>query len=368
MANIKISELEELVNVADNDYFPIVDTSVNETKKVKAKFVGSGGKSGDTLPIGSIVPYGDETAPANWLICDGSAISRTTYADLFAIIGTKFGSGDGTTTFNLPNLSGKVPVGLDENDNDFNTIGKIGGEKTHTLTIDEMPSHSHVGQIYSHNFDQGVTIPSLKAYINSYSDGQGQMGFAQNPLSDSEISQTADTLKTGSSQSHNNLQPYEVTNYIIKAFQSAGVIANVAVVKTESNSDVYTCNYINNLDDNKIDKESIKIEQYESDTDIYSCNYLNTQKNEINANIANISNKIKRYRLSSGQSFALEENKSYLIAVQGFTTVSCSGIGTVLSGYAIEWAHKINFECTNSGSRYTFSSTYGNLYILTIEI
>lgn len=228
MTNIKISELDELVNVADNDYLPIVDTSENETKKVAIQRIGAGGKSGDTLPIGSIVPYGNETAPANWLICDGSAISRTTYADLFAVIGTNFGSGDGSTTFNLPNMKGKVAVGLDSNDSDFNSIGKTGGGKTHTLTVEEIPSHTHLME--------GVRkwVGSEIGNVKWPQDGEYQHAKEGMP-----------TDYTGGNQSHNNLQPYQVQNYIIKAFQSAGVIGNVVKVKTNSDTETYSCNYVN---------------------------------------------------------------------------------------------------------------------------
>ena len=69
-------------------------------------------KTSDTLPIGTQVAYGGITPPSGWLICDGSAISRTTYADLFAVIGTSYGAGDGSTTFNLPNKNTQ-PTGVD---------------------------------------------------------------------------------------------------------------------------------------------------------------------------------------------------------------------------------------------------------------
>ena len=104
---------------------------------------GGGSATGDTLPVGSIMPYPKATAPENWLICDGSAISRTDYSELFNAIGTTFGEGDGSTTFNLPNIKGRTIVGLDTDDTDFNTIGKTLGEKTHTLTVAEMPEHNH---------------------------------------------------------------------------------------------------------------------------------------------------------------------------------------------------------------------------------
>ena len=192
----------------------------------RIEIISSGGSiTGDTLPIGSITAYGKETAPANWLICDGSAVSRSAYADLFAVIGTKYGEGDGSTTFNLPNLKGRVPVGLDSSDTDFNTIGKTGGEKTHQLTINEMPSHNH---------------PGIFRYTN-------QTGNYARLYLGSDGTKLDDEGKIGGDQPHNNLQPYEVNNFIIKAFQSAGVVAEVVNAQTESDTNVYSCNYINGI-------------------------------------------------------------------------------------------------------------------------
>lgn len=72
------------------------------------------------------------TVPWGTLLCDGAAVSRTTYKELFNAIGTRFGAGDGSTTFNVPDLRGRVAVGFNSSDTDFNTVGKIGGAKTHT--------------------------------------------------------------------------------------------------------------------------------------------------------------------------------------------------------------------------------------------
>ena len=94
-------------------------------------------------PVGSITLFGGASAPDGWLLCDGSEISRTTYADLFDIIGTTYGIGDGSTTFNLPNLRGNIPVGLNIADASFDTLGKIGGSKDYALTVNDLPAHTH---------------------------------------------------------------------------------------------------------------------------------------------------------------------------------------------------------------------------------
>lgn len=71
----------------------------------------AGGTLYDESPIGSIMPYGGAAIPTGWLLCNGQAVSRTTYADLFAVIGTAYGVGDGSTTFNIPDLREAVPKG-----------------------------------------------------------------------------------------------------------------------------------------------------------------------------------------------------------------------------------------------------------------
>jgi microcystin-dependent protein len=94
------------------------------------------------LPVGSMAMFAGSIAPAGWLLCDGMAVSRTAYADLFALIGTTYGVGDNTTTFNLPNLRGRFPVGQSA-DAEFASLGATGGAKTVALTVQQMPSHAH---------------------------------------------------------------------------------------------------------------------------------------------------------------------------------------------------------------------------------
>ena len=99
-------------------------------------------------PVGTITAFAGINAPNNYLFCDGRTISKTNYPYLFNVIGYTYGgSGD---NFNLPNLKGKVIVGLDSSDSDFNTINKTYGSKTIALTQSQMPSHNHTQAAHNH--------------------------------------------------------------------------------------------------------------------------------------------------------------------------------------------------------------------------
>ena len=164
-------------------------------------------------PPGSIQMYAGSSAPQGWLFCDGSAVSRSTYAVLFAAIGTTFGTGDGSTTFNLPNLKGRAVVGRDPSDTDFNSIGKTGGEKEHILTINEMPSHGH--DLYGE--DREDVDSNLNGIYDSAASGwKGIVGYGNGIWGSADYAGREYIANTGGDQPHNNLQPYIVMNYIIK--------------------------------------------------------------------------------------------------------------------------------------------------------
>jgi microcystin-dependent protein len=190
------------------------------------------------VPVGTIIPYAGSEAPAGWLFCDGQEVSRTEYAKLFAVIGTIYGAGDGSTTFNLPNLKGRVLVHRDNADTDFDTLGKIGGAKTHILTVDEIPSHSHsISDDGSHNHTissdgdhihsiQCCTSTSCISSISHKGEGWDRSASTKPAGAHNHGGATGNngihnhggaTGNTGSGQAHNNLQPYFVINYIIRA-------------------------------------------------------------------------------------------------------------------------------------------------------
>lgn len=148
------------------------------------------------VPFGAILEWPGSAAPAGWHLCDGTAISRTGNPRLFALFGTAFGVGDGSTTFNLPNRKSRVGVGLDASQTEFDTLGETGGAKTHTLTTPEIPSHTHPAGDNSSNSGPW------------YAQGGGPYNVKVGNL-------LGATGAVGGGGAHNNLQPYLVVNYII---------------------------------------------------------------------------------------------------------------------------------------------------------
>jgi len=148
--------------------------------------------------VGVIVAFGGSTAPSKWTLCDGSAISRTVYSELFSIIGTTYGTGDGTTTFNVPDLRGRIPVGK-SNSSVFQSLGGNVGEETHTLTEDELPVNN--GHAHGLNFgNYTVSVGGGGDYLVQDASG-GPFTLVGGGF--------------GGGNSHNNIQPSLVVNYII---------------------------------------------------------------------------------------------------------------------------------------------------------
>lgn len=144
------------------------------------------------LPTGSVVLHGAASAPSGYLLCDGSLVSRVTYAALFAAIGTAYGAGNGSSTFGLPDYRGRVPIGAGTGAGlSARSVGQSIGAETHQVSIAELPSHTHTGSATT-------AVGYLAAGANTGSVSSAQTGSA------------------GADQPHNNMQPSLVVNFIIK--------------------------------------------------------------------------------------------------------------------------------------------------------
>lgn len=200
--------------------------------------------TGDTLPIGAIVPFGGWDAPTGWLICDGTLLNKTDYPELFNAIGYSFGGEEGGSTFGLPDLRGRVPLGLKETDTDFNGMGLTGGSKDAVVVSH---THSNTNNAISWVGNSGLGNTNWLA-----ADGkQVTYSTIANPNDGAKAgwmgNGNAVINSTGVSGAGKNLQPYQVVCYIIKADQSAGLVANVVNQTTTSSTDTYSCDYLNNL-------------------------------------------------------------------------------------------------------------------------
>ena len=162
------------------------------------------------VPVGTVNMYVGAAAPTGWLLCDGSAVSRTTYAALFGIISTTYGPGDASTTFNVPDMRGRIPVGVGPGTGGgasgtgapaggsaLTAVARAGwkGAETHVLTTAEMPAHTH--NITTYNTNANGT---------------------NNPCGSNNTSNpgTVASASAGSDGAHNNIQPQMGINFIIK--------------------------------------------------------------------------------------------------------------------------------------------------------
>ena len=183
------------------------------------------GIMGGSVPTGLVVPWSAyySNMPSGWIACEGQAVSRSTYSKLYNVISTIYGNGNGSTTFNVPDLRGRVVAGFNSSNSKFNSVGEKGGAETHKLTIAEMPSHNHSGNTSSagnHNHEMRgwrLTTNGGSYKVRSREDISGDgwdganIGYAGNHY------HSFSTSHSGSTGYHNNLQPYMAIVYIIKS-------------------------------------------------------------------------------------------------------------------------------------------------------
>ena len=226
------------------------DDRVNEIDKIhgltkslntpkKDNFVSSiNSFYGKSVPPGAILPYfghEDKPIPEGFLECNGQEVSIAKYENLFKIIGYNFGAGENLEEqcFKLPDMTSTTAVGYDPEDEDFNFIGKKGGEETHALTVEEIPAHNHtiletehthtayfekqgftttIGQGASARDDESDSYP----YVTNCSRGDNKKWDHQHYYTSFSYKHYHDMNTTGDSAGHTNLQPCVTCRFIIK--------------------------------------------------------------------------------------------------------------------------------------------------------
>lgn len=184
-----------------------------------------------SVPTGSLTAYAGATEPSGWLFCSGQAVSRTTYSALFAVLGTTYGSGDGSTTFNLPDLRNRFVAGKGA-ETWSDTLNEKAGSKDLIVV-----SHFHSGPTHSHSFttfNAGDHLHQIKVKNNAAAYGSGLLGPSTTTswvtgeyeptenagdhfhTGNTDNNTAADTGTTGSSGTNANLPPYITLNHIIK--------------------------------------------------------------------------------------------------------------------------------------------------------
>lgn len=164
---------------------------------------------------GTILPTVATSAPSGWLLCDGSAVSRTDYSNLFNLVGTTFGSGNGSTTFNVPDLRGRSIIGVGTGSGlSARARGDVGGAETHTLSEAQMPLHGHPYRAsYTNTGSSDASTQTTGGFPTKTTSAANQAAFTGTPSN----TQGQQIGGAGGGAAHNNMQPFMALSYIIRA-------------------------------------------------------------------------------------------------------------------------------------------------------
>lgn len=183
------------------------------------------------VPIGAVTDFAGSAVPSFWLSCIGQAVSRTTYALLFSTIGTAYGSGNGVTTFNLPDLRGRVVAGYDPSNSSgrltgaytngvsASSIANTGGAEIHNLTSNQNGSHTHPASASTngaHTHLVGVHPGVALTGVGSGAEYAANFGNSVT-TSDGDHTHTITVSSSGTGEAHNNVQPTIIMQKIIFA-------------------------------------------------------------------------------------------------------------------------------------------------------
>jgi microcystin-dependent protein len=211
----------------------VATTGLTVTGDVEATTVKQAGFA--LLPLGTVFPYAGLTAPDGYLLCYGQEVSRTTYADLYAVVADTYGAGDASTTFNLPDLRGRVVAGQDDMGGSSanrltglsggvngDTLAATGGSESHTLTTAQLASHQHTGTTGVESADHThQATAAVQSGVTSDVTAGAVIGAGNTTVTTGGRSAahthsfTSDAAGSGSA--HNNVQPTIILNYIIFA-------------------------------------------------------------------------------------------------------------------------------------------------------
>lgn len=226
--------------VTNSEYQFINSLSSNAQTQIDSKLAAAGAF---TVQTGMILPWAAANAskPAGYLLCDGSQVSRSTYSALFAVIGTVYGAGNGSSTFHLPNLQSRMPIGK----SGTYALGATGGATTdsftpsgsvsvsvanHTLTLPQIPSHSHFTSSSGNGFPNQVQSNGALTVTSKSNGGAGNNDYIFFGVSGQANQSPSQSVGGGGSHGHSGssgsfsgnagtvdvLNPYLSLNFIIK--------------------------------------------------------------------------------------------------------------------------------------------------------